>query len=111
MFLVAAENNTPKKIYLKFKKSLLNRLPTDQPDFIALLEREDIIGKETKRKMDLSYQTRAGYAALVLNEIDTWLSFSDGKFRKLLLVMKEYKHGLETLAQEIENQLDPGIYV
>ena len=103
-------NYTVKEIYLKFEKSLLERLPTDQPDFIALLERDDIIGKETKKKINLPDQTRAGYAASVLNEINTSPSFSDEKFLKLLLVMKEYKHDLETLAQEIESHLDPGIY-
>ena len=103
-------NYTPKEIYLRFEKSLLEYLPTDQPDFIALLGRDDIIGKETKRKMDLPGQTRAGHAASVLNEIYTSPSFSDEKFYKLLSVMKEYKNNLETLAQEIENHLDPGIY-
>ena len=110
IILVAAANYTPEQIYLNFKESLLNTLPADQPNFIALLERNDIIGKETKRKMDLPDQTRAGHAASVLNEIDTSPSFSDEKFRKLLSVMKEYKNNLETLAQEIEIYLDPGIY-
>ena len=109
--MVAAENYTSaKKIYLKFEKILLVRLPMDQPDFTALLERDDIIGKETKKKIDLPNQTRAGHAASVLNEVYTSPSFSDEKFFKLLSVMKEYKHDLETLAQEIENHLDPGIY-
>ena len=103
-------NYTTKEIYLKFEKSLFDRLPTDQPDFISLLERDDIIGKKTKKKMDLPDQTRAGHAASVLNEIDKSSSFSDQKFYKLLSVMKEYKHDLETLAEEIESYLDPGMH-
>ena len=111
IILVDAEKCTPKEVYQRFENQLLNKLPADEPDFITLLERDDIISKETKRKMDFPGQTRAGHAASVLNEIDTSPSFYDEKFYKLLSVMKEYKHDLETLAQEIENHLDPGIFV
>ena len=77
---------------------LIATLPTDQSDFIALLERNDIIGKETKRKMYLPGQTSTVHVASVLNEINVSPSFCDEKFYKLLSVMKEYKHNVETLA-------------
>ena len=102
-------NHEPKEIYVMFETKLSNSLPADQPDFIKLLERVDLIGERNKRKMNAPNQTRAGCAACVLHEIDA-STFSNEKFYKLLSVMKEYGHGLGTLVQEIETYLDPGMY-
>ena len=102
-------NHEPKEIYMKFERKLLDSLPADQPDFIKLLERKEIIGEKNKKKMNAPNQTRAGCAGCVLQEIDA-STFCDEKFYKLLSVMKEYGHGMETLVLEIEAYLDPGMY-
>lgn len=98
---------TPKEVYDRFEDKLLNKLPADKPEFIALLERDDIIGKETKAKLDFQDQSGRGLVASIVQVIDTLPTFSDDKFYKLLSVMKEYKNGLEILAQEIETHLNP----
>ena len=100
-------NYEPKEIYMKFERNLLYSLPANEPDFIKLLERKELIGKKNKKKMNVPNQTRAGCASCVLQEIDA-STFSDEKFYKLLSVMKEYGHGLETLVLKMEAHLDPG---
>ena len=104
---LATVNYTPKKLYTFFEKKFQDEFPVDQPQFIELLEREDIIDEKNKT---MSKQPKSRLA-LILQEVETSLSNSDEKFYKLLLVMKEYKHGLKKLAQKIESYLDPGIYV
>lgn len=94
---------------MRFEEKLLYGLPADRPEFFMLLVREDIIGEKARKKMNMPNQTRAHCAASVLQEFDT-SPFPNEKFHKLLLVMKEYKHGMEILAQEIETHLDPGKY-
>ena len=111
VMILAAENFEPKEIYQRFENQLLNELPADEPEFIALLERDDIIGEKAKKKMSFPDQTRRGLAASIVQEIDTSPSFSDDKFYKLLSVMKEYKNDLEILAQEIVTHLNPGLYI
>ena len=102
-------NLEPMVIYEMLEEDLLDGLPADQPEFIKLLAREDIIGEKTRRKMNMPNQTRAKCAASVLHEFNT-SPFPDEKFYKLLSVMKEYKHGLPTLVQKMEAYLDPGTY-
>ena len=99
----------PKVVYERFEERLLDSLPADQPEFIKLLEKENIVGEKTRRKINTANQKRNVCAACVLQEIDT-LPFPNEKFYKLLSVMKEYGHGLETLVLEIEAYLDPGMY-
>ena len=106
---MAVVNHEPKVIYEMLEEDLLNGLPANQPEFIKLLAREDIIGEKTRRKMNMPNQTRANCAASVLQEFNA-SPFPDEKFYKLLSVMKEYKHGLQTLVQEMEAYLDPGTY-
>ena len=98
----------PMVIYKRFAEKLLDSLPADQPKFVELLENENLIGEENKRKMNAPNQTTRGCAACVLQEINA-VPFSDEKFYKLLSVMEEYKHGLEKIVQEIRSHLNPGI--
>ena len=98
----------PNVVYERFEERLLDSLPADQPEFIKLLEKENIVGEKTRRKINTANQKRNVCAACVLQEIDT-LPFPNEKFYKLLSVMKEYRHGLQALVQEIELYLDPGI--
>ena len=109
--ILATVNYTPKELYTFFEKKFQDEFPIDQPQFIELLEREGIIGEKKKRIMNKPNQPKAVLIALILQEIETSLSDSDEKFYKLLSVMKEYKHGLETLAHKIEKYLDPGTYL
>ena len=98
-----------RQIYQMFEKDLLEKLPADQPKFIAELVKENIIGEDTKKKMDMYEQTKIVRAVPIVEEIEGSLATSDEKFLKLAAVMKKYK-GLETLAGKIENCFDPGIY-
>ena len=102
-------NEEPKVIYPRLEKDLLYGLPADQPEFVKLLAREGIIGEKTRRKMNMPNQIRATCAASVLQEFYT-SPFPDEKFYKLLSVMKECKHDLQTLVQQIEAHLDPGTH-
>ena len=111
VMILAAVNCEPKEVYLRFENRLLNELPADDPNFIKLLKKNNIIGEKAKSKMGFPDQTRRGLAASIVQEIDISPSFSDDKFRKLLSVMTKYKHGLEILAQEIEIHLNPGMYL
>ena len=88
---------------------MCKKLPVDQPEFIALLEREKIIDEEAKKKMN-SKRSKDIRADVVVEEIEKSLLVGN-KLDKLLEVMKEYGQGLEILAQEIENNLDPSTYV
>ena len=108
--ILTAVNYSPKELYPHFEKNFQDELPVDQPQFIELLSREDVIGEESRKKINMPNQTKASCIASILQEIETSLSDSDEKFYKLLAVMKEYKHGLEKLAQKIEKYLDPGTY-
>ena len=99
------------KIFKKFEKTLGKMLPVDQPEFIALLEREKIIDEETKKRMN-SKRSQDIRADLILEEIEKSLPGRE-KLDRLFVVMTEYKQkeGLEKLAQEMENHLDPSTYV
>ena len=97
----------PEEIYKKFEEALLKSLPADKPEFIEQLG-GDFVGEKNRRKMNAPNQTRAGRAACVLQEIDT-TPFHDEKFYKLLSAMKDDKHDLEILVQQIESHLKPGI--
>ena len=94
-----------------FEKDLLEKLPADQPEFITLLEKEKIIDEDIKKKMDMYEQTKMVRAVPIVEEIERSVSNSDEKFRKLASVMKNYNEDLKTLAEKIENRLDPGIYL
>ena len=101
-------NHEPEVVYMRLEEKLLNGLPADQPGFIKLLANEGIIGEKARKKMNMPNKTRASCAAAVLHEFNT-SPFPNEKFYKLLSVMKQYKHGMEILAEEIETHLDPGI--
>ena len=88
---------------------MCKKLPVDQPEFIALLEREKIIDEEAKKKMN-SKRSKDIRADVVVEEIEKSLHVGK-KIDKLLEVFKEYGQGLEILAQEIENHLDPSTYI
>ena len=98
----------PKKVFEKFDKKFYKNLPVDQPEFIALLEREKIIDEEAKKRMDISNRSKDIRADVVVGKIEESLPGRE-KLDKLLVVMKEYGQGLEVLAQEIENHLDPSM--
>ena len=100
----------PKEIFRKFEDKLREQLPTDNPDFMAELEREGVINEEIKTKINKK-RIRC-VAAVILNEIELSIDDPDDKkFYKLLNTMETFKNGLEILAQKIRNHLDPGIYV
>ena len=110
--ILVVVNYEPKEIYERFERRLRNSLMKnenssneDQREFIKLLERADLINEKKRRKMN---SPNHGCTALILKEIDT-TPFPDEKFHRLLFVMKEFDHGLKTLAQKIEANLDPGI--
>ena len=94
-----------------FEEDLLEKLPADQPEFIALLENEKIIDEDIKKKMDMYEQTKIVRAVPIVEEIERSISTSDEKFRKLTSVMKHYNDDLKKLAEKIENRFDPGIYL
>ena len=102
----------PDKVLLYFNDELLN-LPVDDPKFINLLQRHDIIYGETVRKIKLTNQTQADRSQIITNEIENSLSYSNNKFYKFLKLMEEYNHGLEVLAEKMEGKLKrkPGTYV
>ena len=106
--ILVVVKDEPKVVFKRFKNNLLDNLPADKPEFIKLLEKKDIVGEKSRRKLNTPNQKRIVYAGCVLQEIDT-LEFSDEKFYKLLSIMKENNNGLQTLVQEIEAYLDPGI--
>ena len=97
----------PEAVYKKFENDLIKQLPTDNPDFMAELEREGVIDEETKKKINLKKR----FKFLILDEIEKSLDDPDKKFYKLLKAMENYKHGLETLAEKMRNHLDPGTYI
>ena len=102
---------TPKEAYEKFEAGLLNQLPADQPDFIALLAKENVISGEAKKKINVRLGNRLGCAAVILTEIEESVPKCGKKFYKLLSIMKQYSHGMKILAEEIENNLDPGMQI
>ena len=96
-------------VFKKYDKTLCKKLPVNQPGLIALLEREKIIGEEAKKRMN-SNRSKDIRGDVIVGEIEKSLP-SGETFYKLLVVMKEYGQGLEILAQEIENHLDPSMYL
>ena len=96
-------------VFDKFDKILVEKLPVDQPEFMALIDRENIISEEAKKRMNSTNRSKDIRADVIVGEIEKSLPGRE-KIDKLLVIMKEYKHGLEKLAQEIENHLDPSTY-
>ena len=96
-------------MFKKYDNILCKKLPVDQPEFIALLEREKIIDEEAKKRMNSS-RSKDIRADVIVGEIEKSLPGGE-KLYKLLVVLKEYDQGLEILAQEIENHLDPSMYL
>ena len=106
-----ANHMGPKEAYEKFQRELQERelqetlkWAADQPKFIELLKEKNIISEKTKKNLDMPNQIEGMRLAYILEEIRESLS---EKFEDFLSVMIDYKHGLETLAQKIENHLDP----
>ena len=93
-------------VFKKFDTILVKKLPVNQPRFIELLEEEKIIDEEAKKRMDLSNRSKDIRADVIVEEIEKSLPGPE-KFDKLLKVMDKYGHGLEKLAQEINNHLNP----
>ena len=110
--ILAAENyKTPKQAYEDAENDLMEQLPTDQSEFIALLEREGVIDDELKNEMNVTNHVKDHRTVAILEDIRESFSVSNDKFYKLLSAIKKYNHVLETLALKIENQLDPGTYL
>ena len=78
----------PRRIYEKFEKDLLQALPADESEFISLLEEENIIGAEAKKKMSVFNRTKIVRAVAIMEEIEKSLSISDEKLKKLATIMK-----------------------
>ena len=108
-----------RRIYEKFEEDLLQALPADESDFISLLEKENIIGAEARKKMSVFNRTKIVRAVAIMEEIEKSLSISDEKLKKLATVMKKYddlnpsaeRIKLKPLADKIENHIDPGIAI
>ena len=108
-----------RRLYEKFEEDLLQALPADESEFISLLEEENIIGAEARKKMSVFNQTKIVRAVAIMEEIEKSLSISDEKLRKLANVMKKYddlnpsaeRIKLKPLAEKIENHIDPGIAI
>ena len=97
-------------VFKKFDKILVKELPVDKPEFMALIDRENIISEEAKKRMNSTKRSKDIRADVIVEEIEKSLPGRE-KIDKLLVIMKEYKHGLEKLAQEIENHLDPSTFI
>ena len=97
-------------VFKKFDKILVKKLPVDKPEFMALIDRENIISEEAKKRMNSTNRSKDIRADVIVGEIEKSLPDRE-KIDKLFVIMKEYKHGLEKLAQEIENHLDPSTYI
>ena len=112
VILAAVDNKTPKQAYEDAENDLIDQFPSDQSEFIALLEREGVIfDEELKKEMDVTNHVKEHRTVAILEDIRESFSVSNEKFYKLLSAMKKYNHELKTLALKIENQLDPGTYV
>ena len=112
VILAAEKNKTPKQAYEDAENDLIEQLPTDQSEFIALLEREGVIDdEELRNEMNVTNHVKYHRTVAILEHIRESFSASNDKFYKLLSAMKKYNHGLEKLALKIENYLDPGTYV
>ena len=96
-------------VFKMFDKDLVKKLPVDQPEFMALIDRENIISEEARKRMNSTNRSKDIRADVIVGEIEKSLPGCD-KIDKLFVIMKEYKHGLEKLAQEIENHLDPSTF-
>ena len=77
-----------RRLYEKFEEDLLQTLPADESEFISLLEEENIIGAEARKKMSVFNRTKIVRAVAIMEEIEKSLSISDEKLRKLANVMK-----------------------
>ena len=108
MIMAAVKNMDYKEAFKRFRDPLFKQLPADQEEFIKLLEEKGVIGMETIKKMKVKNQGKSHRAAAILGEIHKSVSEN---FGKLLSAMEEYNRGLETLAKEIRNHLDPGTYL
>ena len=102
----------PAEVLQHFSTNLQVGLPVDQPDFISLLREHDIIFGEITERLKLQGKTRADRCSLIVDEIERSLHISREKFDKFLLLLQKYKHGMETLAQQMESKLKvkPGSY-
>lgn len=112
VILAVVNNMRPKRAYEDAENDLIEQLPTDQPEFISLLEMEGVIVGELKNEMNVKKHVKYHRTVAILEDIRESLSVSnDDKFYKLVSAMKKYNHELEKLALKIENQLDPGTYL
>lgn len=92
----------------KFEKDLLENLPADESDFVDRLEEEGVIDEGVKKKMNVLNRSKITHAVAIVEEIENSIPDSLEKLRNLLSVMKKYnRDDLKTLAQKIENHLDP----
>ena len=112
VILAAVYNKTPKQAYGDAENDLMEQLPTDQSEFITLLEEEGVIDdEELKNEMNVTDHVKEHRAVAIVEHIRKSFSVSNDKFYNLLSAMKKYNHGLEKIALKIENQLNPGTYV
>ena len=81
-------------------------LPVDQPVFIGLLNKQNLLPGNTKAKITTlcRQQTKEDAAQYLVDQIESSLAISDDSFDKLISVMKQYKHGgMEKLANEMQS--------
>ena len=95
----------PEEVLKKFGTKLL-ALPVRDPNFIALLNEENLLPGDTEEKMRQG-TTKQG-AQYFLGTIKTSLSVSRTNYDKLLIVMKKSK---DSTIKELADQMEkcPGI--
>ena len=102
----------PQEVYKMFEKDLLENLLADESDFVDRLEEEGVIDEGIKKKMNVLNRSKIIRAVAIVEEIENSIPDSLEKLHNLLSAMKNYNHDdLKLLAQEIENHLDPGMYL
>ena len=95
----------PAAVLRKYAKELLS-LPVHQPEFIALLQKHNLLHGSTEAR--IKPLTQADGAQLLVGEIKKSLVIIRDDFNKLILVMKEYKDGgMEELAKKMETEVKP----
>ena len=82
----------PREVLRQYAVELL-ALPVRQPEFIALLDKQNLLPGNTKSKLKAMHLTDEEAAQLFVSEVERSLVISRDSFDKLVFVMKQYKDG------------------
>ena len=75
-------------VFKKFDKILVEKLPVDQPEFMALIDRENIISEEAKKRMNSTKRSKDIRADVIVGEIEKSLPDRE-KIDKLFVIRNE----------------------